>query len=406
MTDVAAIIVAAGRGTRAGTTGRAKQYVALSGRPVLHRTLTPFVTSPRVNRVLVVIHPDDRDHYVNAIADHAPHLMAPVEGGPTRQASVLAGLQALSVTPPDLVLIHDAARPFVSPNDIDRVIDALATAEGAICALPVVDTLKRAQVQTNDTPTVIFETVERANLWRALTPQGFHFDAILKAHDHAHQMGQTDFTDDASIAEASGITVALVQGDARNTKLTTPADFVFAEQLMTQHSREVRTGTGYDVHAFAPGDHVWLCGVKIPHTQALKGHSDADVGLHALTDALYGAIADGDIGAHFPPSDPQWKGAPSHIFLAHAGSRISEQRAVIINLDITLVCEAPKIGPHRDSMRKTIADILNIDVARVAVKATTSEQLGFTGRREGIAAIATANVSMLPPPGTYQASDD
>jgi 2-C-methyl-D-erythritol 4-phosphate cytidylyltransferase/2-C-methyl-D-erythritol 2,4-cyclodiphosphate synthase len=321
--------------------------------------------------------------------------MAPVMGGDTRQRSVLNGLGALAAQAPDRVLIHDGVRPFVSAALVDRVLAALEEgAAGAIAALPVADTLKRAAPDQR-----IAATLERAGLWRAQTPQGFVFAQILAAHQAAAAAGRHDLTDDAAVAEWAGLPVALVEGSETNRKLTTAEDLAMAAKEAAQETAalsagiaDVRTGQGCDVHRFAPGDHVWLCGVKIPHTHALEGHSDADAPLHALTDALLGAIGDGDIGQHFPDTDPRWKGAPSHLFLAEAAARVRAQGAAIANVDLTILCEAPKIAPHRDAMRARIAEVLQIDVARVAVKATTTERLGFTGRREGLAALATATV--------------
>ncbi len=255
--------------------------------------------------------------------------------------------------------------------------------------MPVVDTLKHGAAGSQ----TILGTVARENLWRAQTPQGFRYQDILQAHLQAAASGRDDFTDDASIAEAAGFSVALVEGSERNFKITTPDDFKRAERMIEMPA-EFRTGTGFDVHKFDAGDHVWLCGVKVPHIATLSGHSDADVAMHALTDAIYGAIADGDIGAHFPPSDPQWKGAASYIFLEHARDRVKARGGKLINVDVTMMCEAPKIGPHRDAMRARLAEILEIDIDRVAVKATTTEQLGFPGRREGIAAMASATVRL------------
>jgi 2-C-methyl-D-erythritol 4-phosphate cytidylyltransferase/2-C-methyl-D-erythritol 2,4-cyclodiphosphate synthase len=304
---------------------------------------------------------------------------------------VLNGLKALRASAPDRVLIHDAARPFVDARLLDDVLSALDTHAGAISALSVTDTLKHA---TGDG--LITRTVERADLWRAQTPQGFHFTGILAAHRAAQAAGRDDFTDDAAVAEWHGLRVAVVPGSARNVKITTAEDLTLA-----QHTHaldivpDVRTGTGFDVHRFTAGDGVWLCGIRIAHTSGLEGHSDADVGLHALTDALLGAIGDGDIGQHFPPSDMRWKGAASHVFLADARRRVAALGGTISNVDVTLLCEAPKIAPHRQAMRERIAAVLGIAVTRVGVKATTTEGLGFTGRREGIAAMATATV-ILP----------
>ena len=295
------------------------------------------------------------------------------------------GLEALEAHAPDRVLIHDAVRPFVTADIIDRVLDALAHAPGAIAAVPVADTLKQAGPGQR-----IAATLERAGLWRAQTPQGFRFAEILAAHAAAAAAGKTDLTDDAAVAEWAGLPVALVMGAETNRKLTTAEDLAMAEP--TGIVPDVRTGQGFDVHRFAPGDHVWLCGVRIAHTHALEGHSDADVALHALTDALLGAIGAGDIGQHFPDTDPRWKGAASHLFLSEALRLVRAQGGSIGNVDVTILCEAPKIAPHREAMRRRIAEILGLDEARVSVKATTTEGLGFTGRREGIAALATATV--------------
>jgi 2-C-methyl-D-erythritol 4-phosphate cytidylyltransferase / 2-C-methyl-D-erythritol 2,4-cyclodiphosphate synthase len=392
---IAVVIVAAGRGTRAAgaNAGLPKQYVRLAGEMVLTRTLRAFASHPAGCPLLqVVIGPDDRALFDEATKDGFPKLLLPVIGGATRQASVLAGLEALMPHQPDRVLIHDAARPFVSAADIDRVLAGLTRTPGAIVALPVADTLKRCAANGE-----IAATVDRAGHWLAQTPQGFQFPAILAAHRQAQNAARVSFTDDAAIAEWAGLAVSLVQGSTKNIKLTTHEDMILAEEALSRGSSglpDVRTGTGFDVHKFAPGDAVWLCGVKIPFTQKLDGHSDADVGLHALTDAILGALGDGDIGSHFPPSDMQWKGAASHLFLAHACRLAEAKGARISNVDVTIMCEAPKVGPHRDDMRAAIAGILRIDVGRVGVKATTTEGLGFTGRREGIAAMASATLVM------------
>ena len=378
---VAALIVAAGRGNRAGP-GAPKQYRLLGGEPVLRRTASVFSQHPAISSVLAVIHPDDRASYDAACGD-LPKLRQPVTGGATRQASVLAGLEALAAEDqPDFVLIHDGARPFVSERLISACIAALASHQGALTALPVTDTIRRASEG------LAGETVPRDGLWRAQTPQAFRFSSILEAHRAA---AGGDFTDDVAVAAAAGISVALVEGDEDNFKITTGADVERAERMLMRGG-ETRTGTGFDVHRFGDGDHVWLCGVKIPHAVGLEGHSDADVGLHALTDAILGAIGAGDIGKHFPPSDPQWKGASSDRFLAHAAGLARRAGAAISNADVTLICEAPKISPYTEAMRARIAAILNIDVSRISVKATTTEGLGFTGRREGIAAQAIATL--------------
>jgi len=368
----AAIIVAAGRGLRAGA-GLPKQWRPLMGRPVVAHALAAFAQMARV----LVIHPDDR-----ALAESVADGALIVEGGATRAASVRAALEALAGSGVTKVLIHDAARPSVSPELIARVVAALDHAQGAAPALPVTDALWTGADGR------VTGTRDRNGLFRAQTPQGFAFDAILAAH-RAHG---GEAADDVEVARAAGIDVVMVTGDEANQKLTFPGDFIRAEQAlrMTGARMDVRMGNGYDVHAFCEGDGVWLCGVKVPHHKALLGHSDADVGMHALTDAIYGALAEGDIGQHFPPSDLQWKGADSQIFLKHAADLARTRGFTITSADVTLVCERPKIGPHAVAMRQALAAIIGIDVARVSVKATTSERLGFTGREEGIAALATA----------------
>jgi len=368
----AAIIVAAGRGLRAGA-GLPKQWRPLMGRPVVAHALAAFAQMARV----LVIHPDDR-----ALAESVADGALIVEGGATRAASVRAALEALAGSGVTKVLIHDAARPSVSPELIARVVAALDHAQGAAPALPVTDALWTGADGR------VTGTRDRNGLFRAQTPQGFAFDAILAAH-RAHG---GEAADDVEVARAAGIDVVMVTGDEANQKLTFPGDFIRAEQAlrMTGARMDVRMGNGYDVHAFCEGDGVWLCGVKVPHHKALLGHSDADVGMHALTDAIYGALAEGDIGQHFPPSDLQWKGADSQIFLKHAADLARTRGFTITSADVTLVCERPKIGPHAVAMRQALAAIMGIDVARVSVKATTSERLGFTGREEGIAALATA----------------
>lgn len=379
--NVAALIVAAGRGSRAGP-GAPKQYRQLAGEPVLRRTLSAFAAHPLISSVMAVIHEGDREAYGVASAGLAK-LLDPCPGGATRQASVRAGLERLAASPPDYVLIHDGARPLVSAGLIADCISALAEHAGALAALTVTDTIRRATAQG-----LAGETVDRTGLWRAQTPQAFRFGAILDAHRRA---SGDDFTDDVAVAAAAGIGVVMVEGDEDNIKITSAEDIRRAERIIMRGG-DVRTGTGFDVHRFGPGDHVWLCGVKVPHAFGLVGHSDADAGLHAITDAILGAIGAGDIGKHFPPSDPRWKGASSDIFLAHAATLAREAGARISNVDLTLICEQPKIGPHAAAMRKRIAEILSVDVSRVSVKATTTEGLGFTGRGEGIAAQALATL--------------
>ena len=390
----AALIVAAGRGSRARAAGASpKQYADLAGRTVLRRTLDVFTQVAAIDVLQVVIHPDDHALYEAAVTGCDAPLRPPVTGGATRQASVLAGLEALAPLAPRTVLIHDAARPFVTPREIERVLEELTTRTGALLAVPLADTLKREGV-----PGVVAATIERRGLWRAQTPQGFRFGPIIEAHRRAAREAAGEFTDDAAVAEWAGLEVGLVAGSAANEKITTAEDLAMATRKAADAGpmAQVRIGTGFDVHRLIPGDHVWLCGVCIPHSHTLEGHSDADVGLHALTDALLGAIADGDIGAHFPPSDPAWKGAASHLFLADAARRVRARGGEIVNVDVTLLCEAPRIGPHREAMRAAIAASLEISTDRVGVKATTTEGLGFTGRREGIAAMASASVQLPP----------
>lgn len=381
---IACLVVAAGRGLRAGT-GIPKQYRPIAGIAMLKRTLQALAGMDRIDVVLPVIGEGDVPDF-DALVGPIPDVLPPVFGGATRQNSVRSGLEALASTdPPDLILVHDGARPFVSANMVERVITALASgAAAAIPVLPVTDTVKRID---KDGKTVR-ETVDRSVLRRVQTPQGFQFDALLDAH---RSTAWAELTDDAAVMEQAGITVIAVDGDVANTKITTPEDFQEAERRMGE-LQTARTGMGFDVHRFEPGHAVTLCGVSIPHTARLAGHSDADVGLHALTDALLGAIAAGDIGDHFPPSDPQWKGAPSEKFLRHAAGLVTARGGTVDHVDITLICEKPKIGPHKPAMRDAIAAMLGIAVDRVSVKATTTEKLGFTGREEGIAAQAVATV--------------
>ncbi len=396
----AALIVAAGRGRRAGG-NEPKQWQPLAGARVMDWTLARFAAHSGIDMIQLVLHPDD-------IAQIAPRDGLRIcTGGASRMASVRLGLEALAALPaaqrPAQVLIHDVARPCVSDAVIDAVIAALADHPAAAPALAVTDALWRGEHNH------VSGTQERNGLFRAQTPQGFDFDAILAAH----QQGGDQAADDVQVARAAGLPVTITMGDEDNIKITHPADFARAEAILTRttapvpntpHPKttrgaamtarpfDIRLGNGYDVHRFTDGDHVILCGVTIPHERALLGHSDADVGMHAVTDAIYGALAMGDIGRHFPPSDPQWKGAASEIFLAHAGKLARENGFEISNIDCTLICERPKIGPHATAMQTELARILQIDAARISVKATTSERLGFTGREEGIASIATATL--------------
>lgn len=384
---VAAIVVAAGAGERAGD-GLPKPYRPLAGRPLLARAIDVFGEQTQVSHLLAVINADHRDLYAGLGIDH-PALMPPAIGGPTRQQSVLAGLEALASAAPAIVLIHDAARPFASAALVTRVAGAAADG-AAVPVLPVTDTVKRSA--NGET---VEATLDRHELFTAQTPQGFRYPDILAAHRGAAEAGHA-FTDDAAVAEWAGMTVRLVAGDKANAKLTFPEDFAEAERRLGVGAAETRVGTGIDVHRFGPGDHVMLGGVRIAYSHALIGHSDADVALHALTDAVFGALAEGDLGTHFSPADPQWTAADSALFLAAAAERVAARAGRIVHLDLTVICEAPKIAPHAEKMRTRIAEIAGIEPARVSVKATTSEGLGFTGRGEGIAATATATISLAP----------
>ena len=389
--SIAVIVVAAGRGERAGRPEEGpKQYRPIGGRPVLHHTVLAFADNALVDTVTVVIHPDDRDLYREAIADiDSDKLRPPVEGGPTRQTSVLRGLAAIAPDAPKHVLIHDGVRPFVDGGLIANVVETLRSgAPAALPALPLTDTIKKARDDG-----CVERTVPRAGLFAAQTPQGFDFQAIYGAHQRAASETRVDFTDDSSIAEWAGLDVAIVAGDPDNVKLTVARDIDMADHKLEPALPDVRVGNGYDVHALVPGDSVTLCGIRIDHDQSLLGHSDADVGFHALTDALLATCGAGDIGDHFPPSDPQWKDAGSKIFLTHAAGIVAAAGGTIMNVDVTLVCEAPKIAPHRETMRRNLADLLKLDPERCSIKATTNEAIGFVGRREGIAAIATAAVA-------------
>jgi 2-C-methyl-D-erythritol 4-phosphate cytidylyltransferase/2-C-methyl-D-erythritol 2,4-cyclodiphosphate synthase len=384
--SVAAIVVAAGRGLRAGA-ATPKQYRTVGGEPVIRASLTLFAAHGEVDLVQPVIHDDDRELF--AAATSGLDLLPPVVGGTTRQASVRAGIEALAAQAPDILLIHDAARPFASPALVSRAIAAVADAPAAVPGLAVSDTVKRVDANSR-----ILETLDRAMLRTVQTPQAFRLAALYEAHRRALAAGRDDFTDDAALMEWAGAAVTVFPGEASNVKLTTPDDFLRAERERMADLGDVRIGTGYDVHAFGDGDHVMLGGVRIPHTRGLSGHSDADVVLHAAVDAILGALADGDIGQHFPPSDPQWRGAASELFLRDAIKRVQTRRGVVAHLDVTIICEAPRIGPHRDAIRHRISEIAGIDVGRVAVKATTSEKLGFPGRGEGMLAMVTATVRL------------
>jgi 2-C-methyl-D-erythritol 4-phosphate cytidylyltransferase / 2-C-methyl-D-erythritol 2,4-cyclodiphosphate synthase len=389
------LVVAAGRGARAGE-GGPKQYRPLAGEQVLTRTLKSLLAAAPEARARVVIHADDEVLYAAAIAPLPPELRArldpPAIGGATRQDSVCNGLEALAAagTPAEApVLIHDAARPFVSAELIACALDAAREKGAAVPGLAVTDTIK----QTAEDERIV-ATPERATLRAVQTPQAFRFGLIRAAHLAARDEGARELTDDAAVAEWAGHCVFVFAGESGNVKLTTAEDFSRLEARMLNDLPDVRMGQGFDVHAFGEGDHVWLGGVKLPHDHGLVGHSDADVLLHAITDAVLGAIAEGDIGAHFPPSDPQWRGAPSDLFLRHAGALVAQRGGRIAHIDATIICERPKVGPHRDAIREKIGEILGLPLDRVAVKATTSERLGFTGRQEGMAALAIATVRL------------
>ncbi|MGH6988300.1 MAG: bifunctional 2-C-methyl-D-erythritol 4-phosphate cytidylyltransferase/2-C-methyl-D-erythritol 2,4-cyclodiphosphate synthase [Stellaceae bacterium] len=378
-----ALVVAAGRGARFGGE-TPKQYLRLGAKPVLRHSLEVFARHPKIDRVRVVYNPDDRDLYDEAVA--GLDLLPPVAGGSARQDSVRLGLESLEEFAPDNVLIHDAARPFLRTSMIDDVIAFLADWPGAIPTVPVRDTVKRASSLK-----MVRETLDRTLLFRAQTPQGFRYRDILAAHRDAEGL---DLPDDAAAAERAGMRVRLIEGFEENLKVTTMADLREAERRLIMGLGDLRTGQGFDAHAFGAGDHVVLGGVKIPHDQGLVGHSDADVGLHALTDAILGALGAGDIGMHFPPSDPKWRGASSDQFLRHAVKLVRDREGSISHVDLTLICERPKIGPHRDAMVARIAEILDLDQGRVSVKATTTDKLGFVGRGEGIAAQAIATIRL------------
>jgi 2-C-methyl-D-erythritol 4-phosphate cytidylyltransferase/2-C-methyl-D-erythritol 2,4-cyclodiphosphate synthase len=382
MSSVYALVVAAGQGSRFGGP-RPKQYLPLGGADILRHAVAVLAQHERITNVLVVIRPEDRALFDRSVAGLA--VMPPMTGGAARQDSVRLGLEALATFHPHRVLIHDGARPFPDRQLVDRVIDGLDKAAAAIPCLPLRDTIKRGEGRS------IRETIERAALWRAQTPQGFHFDAILAAHRAA--IGR-ELTDDAAVAEAAGLVPLIVDGSEDNLKITTSEDLAAAERLIAARQSDIRVGQGFDVHPFVEGDHLWICGVSIPHSMSLAGHSDADVGLHALTDAVLGAIGAGDIGMHFPPSDSRWRGAASDQFLSHAVNLVRARGGAIAAVDVTVICERPKIAPYRAAMVERLAAILGITPDRVSVKATTTEKLGFTGRAEGMAAQAVATVRL------------
>jgi 2-C-methyl-D-erythritol 4-phosphate cytidylyltransferase/2-C-methyl-D-erythritol 2,4-cyclodiphosphate synthase len=373
-----ALIVAAGSGTRAGG-DLPKQFTPIAGKAVLAHAIDALLDHGGIDEVRVVIGAGQEELYAHAIGDRK--LAAPVIGGASRRESVANGLAAADS---DHVLIHDAARPFLPAPVIDRLLAALNEAPGAVPVLPVADTLAEAGESLG-------ATVPRDRLARVQTPQAFRTDAIRAAH--AAWDATQEATDDAQIARAAGLTVKTVEGSPSLDKLTYPADFAAAEQRLAAGMIS-RTALGFDVHGFTEGDHVWIGGIRLPHSRALAGHSDADVGLHALTDALLGTISDGDIGTHFPPSDPKWRGAASHLFLAHARDLVAAKGGRIDHVDLTIICEEPKVGPHRAAIRARVAELLGLAETKISIKATTTERLGFTGRREGIAAQALATVRL------------
>ena len=388
----AVVIVAAGRGERAGVADGPKQYRTIGGRPVVSHTLEAFLSHPRIGRIVVAIHPDDDELFRASTFEFEDGRITAIHGGATRQESTRLALRALRDDAPAMVLIHDAVRPFVDPGLIDRTIDAIDERQGALPAMQVADTLKRKNGEGN-----VGETVPRAGLHAAQTPQGFPYWPILAAHEKAFQLGKQDFTDDAAVAEWAKIPVRIVTGSPDNMKLTWARDMVVADQRLggRQAFPDVRTGNGYDVHSFEPGDHVTLCGVKIPHGKKLSGHSDADVGLHALTDALLATCGAGDIGTHFPPSDGAWKDADSIALLRHANELLEAQGYQVVNVDVTVICEAPKIGPHALAMRAKLAAALGIGVKHISVKGKTNEGMGWIGRGEGVAVMATALIATV-----------
>ncbi len=387
--DIAVVLVAAGRGERAGSPHEGpKQYRLIGGRPVLRQTLIALLDNAAIGEIVTVIHPDDVGLFnqsVSGLEKRVRHVF----GGASRQSSTLLGLQALAQSPPEYVMIHDAVRPFVDKELVSKLAEFLSADTGVVPVLPIAETIKR-----KDQRGFVSETVSRAGLFAAQTPQAFPFIPILRAHERARDHSEHEFTDDASIAEYAGLKVRVSDGSPTNIKLTWKHDIEMADQKLSGAAMfpDVRVGNGYDVHAFEPGDYVMLCGVNIPHHAKLSGHSDADVGLHALTDALLATRGAGDIGTHFPPSDPQWRGASSRMFVEHAASIVRAAGGRIANADVTLICESPKITPNREAMVTAVASMLQISKERISIKATTNEKLGFIGRSEGIAAIATASV--------------
>lgn len=389
------VIVAGGRGTRVNTSPNVtpKQYQELNGKTVLQRTIDQFINHDDIHYIQVVIHKDDSDIYKNTTLPDEK-LLGPVYGGASRQQSCAEGLIALSKYKPDKVLIHDAARPFVSYNIISNTLSNISSGKCVLPATKIADTIKRANAQS-----IVEETVPRDDLYLAQTPQGFIYSEIHASHLKARTQNLSNFTDDAALAEWTGMDVSLVESEPSNTKITTKGDLDNAKKILEVTEQfnipDLRVGNGYDVHRLINGDGVILCGIKIPSDKKLDGHSDADVAMHALTDALLGTIGAGDIGSHFPPSDPKWKGASSDQFLIHACKLIRAKNGTITHMDITIICEFPKVGPYRETMRENLAAICNLPVERVSIKATTNEEIGSIGRGEGIASIATATAVFM-----------
>ena len=385
-TDFSLIVVAAGSGVRLSSTVP-KQYIHIGGKMVLRHTLDVFMSMDNLKQICVVINPDHKDFYNQAV--YGLDVIKNCVGGSSRQESVLSGLKALSsLDNNDIILVHDAARPFVKCQEIEDLLEHMSENKAASLAVPVVDTLRYGDEQD-----LVEQNIERDHLWAMQTPQAFHYGVLCKAHEKANP--ENLYTDDTSLVSDIGIDVKLVKGGKQNFKITTQEDLYMAERML---STEVCTGTGFDVHAFDEDskgvESIRLCGVDIAHERRLKGHSDADVGLHALTDAILGAIGEGDIGLHFPPSNDDFKNMDSAVFLEHAVKLLRDKAGELINADVTLICERPKIGQYRDKIVKRVAEILAVSPTRINIKATTTESLGFTGREEGIAAQAIVSVSM------------
>lgn len=395
MPKIAAVIVAAGRGIRAGGT-LPKQFQRLGGRMLLCRTIEALASHPEIDAVVAVISAGGETLYRECLSEvdgtHVVKLVEPVLGGASRQDSVRAGLEMLAADPPEIVLVHDAARPFLDAALIDRAIEAGRRHGAAVPGIGVSDTVKLV-----DADGLVEATPPRERLRAVQTPQAFTFAPLLAAHRAARDAGLDAFTDDGALAEWAGLRTVVFEGDPRNRKITGPSDLTEAERALEEGTMAyvTRVGTGFDVHAFAEdGDHVWLGGVRLAAERGVLAHSDGDVVLHALTDALLGAIADGDIGVHFPPSDPRWQGASSDRFLADAVTRVRSRGGIVDHLDVTVLCEEPRIGPHREAIRRRIADIAGVAIGAVSIKATTTEKLGFVGRAEGLAAQASATIRL------------